>query len=519
MRAALYARVSSLRQRTRQTIDAQLAVLPDYAREMGWMVAGTYIDDGKSAKTGKLADRTGFARLVADCQAGHFDVVVVVSIDRLTRSEDHGERGAIIGAFQKSNVQIAVVGAGIQDLSTFAGDSYVSMQALLAAEENRKRKMRAIGGKLVAIARGHKPAGRTPYGLHFDPVARAWSIDEPAAALVREAFRRVAAGEGTTTIAADLTERGIPGRPEATWTAIRIWKFIQAPLYRGEWMADKKRRLTIKVPAIVTEAEWTAARDALLAHGKRGRARSRHTYLLAGLAVCGRCGAPIGVATGDLRWSGRNGASAGATPARYVCCRRRRPDRGAERCGLPYRETADVDGRLWSALERLILSGDRLERAARLKESEAGTDDAVWAADLTSARSRLARLSSTEAALLARFRRGSISEAAMDGELEAISRERRMLEMQAETAMRGRSAATRLRARSGAALDLIADLRCRIATATPEDRQRYVASMIDPRSAVLDDSGRISARIRVCRIDPGARTEEWPTHLELRLVA
>jgi DNA invertase Pin-like site-specific DNA recombinase len=43
-----------------------------------------------------------------DAGLGQFDVVVVVDLDRLTRSEDLRERGEVLGAFQEAGVQIAV---------------------------------------------------------------------------------------------------------------------------------------------------------------------------------------------------------------------------------------------------------------------------------------------------------------------------------------------------------------------------------------------------------------------------
>ncbi len=70
MRAALYARVSSAAQRDRHTIASQLSTLPEYAARMGWTVVGTYIDDGKSAKSGRLHARDGFTRLLADAASG-----------------------------------------------------------------------------------------------------------------------------------------------------------------------------------------------------------------------------------------------------------------------------------------------------------------------------------------------------------------------------------------------------------------------------------------------------------------
>src|SRR2546423_854217 len=108
LRAVIYARVSSQAQRDRHTISSQLRNLPGFVASRGWVLArpvDTYVDDGLTARAGHLEARDGFRRLLADAAARVFDVVVVVDLDRLTRSEDLAERGAVLGAFQKAGVQ------------------------------------------------------------------------------------------------------------------------------------------------------------------------------------------------------------------------------------------------------------------------------------------------------------------------------------------------------------------------------------------------------------------------------
>src|ERR1041384_616580 len=109
-RAVIYARVSSTLQRDRDTIASQLRVLPEFVERQGWTLvrpAHTYVDDGHSAKAGKLQHRQGLAALLRDAAAGSFDIITVVDVDRLTRSEDLAERGAILGALQRAGVKIA----------------------------------------------------------------------------------------------------------------------------------------------------------------------------------------------------------------------------------------------------------------------------------------------------------------------------------------------------------------------------------------------------------------------------
>src|SRR4051812_11410505 len=114
-RAVIYARVSSEKQREKHTIASQLAVLPKFVAERGWQLvrdASAYIDDGISAKTGQADKRPALVRLMADAAAGIFDVVVVIDLDRLTRTQDMAERGAILGAFQHAGVAIAIASTG-----------------------------------------------------------------------------------------------------------------------------------------------------------------------------------------------------------------------------------------------------------------------------------------------------------------------------------------------------------------------------------------------------------------------
>ncbi|HEY4057669.1 MAG TPA: recombinase family protein, partial [Kofleriaceae bacterium] len=131
--------MSSAAQRESNTIENQLRILPAFVAAQGWELVDTYVDDGRSAKTGKLEKRDGFARLVRDAEARRFDILVVVDIDRLTRTSDAIERASILGPFQRARIDIVTPSGGRLDLDSFIGGLYVELQARFAAEENRKR--------------------------------------------------------------------------------------------------------------------------------------------------------------------------------------------------------------------------------------------------------------------------------------------------------------------------------------------------------------------------------------------
>jgi DNA invertase Pin-like site-specific DNA recombinase len=54
----------------------------------GWQLIAEYEDDGRSAGTGKLDKRTGFAPLLAGVRARRFQAVMVGDLDRITRAGD-----------------------------------------------------------------------------------------------------------------------------------------------------------------------------------------------------------------------------------------------------------------------------------------------------------------------------------------------------------------------------------------------------------------------------------------------
>lgn len=475
-RAAIYARVSSAEQRDKHTIASQLAELPAYALAQGWSVVDTYVDDGRSAKSGQLERRDGLARLLADAAAGRVDLVCVVDLDRLSRAEDMIERATILGALQRADVKIAVMGAGVQDLRTFTGDLYATLHSAFAAQWVRQHREKIGRGKRRAIAVGKKPAGPTPYGYAYDrhapDGARAWSIDEGQAAVVREIFARVARGESCPAVAADLERRAVPRPRGGAWQRERVYQVARARTYLGAWTASKAEAITVPVPRIVTDEQWAAADEQLRRHHRRGVRRTRHHYLLDGLGRCA-CGAPIGIASAIARPGDRQDV-----PARYLCSHRRRPPAGADRCTLPYFRAAVIDGWIWESLAELLARPDLVEEVLRRRRDRAATDGGLWQRDADAARAHLARLERAERVALGQHRAGRLSEGALSTELGALARERQAAQLQLDAALRAGAAVA---ADVDQARDLeaaLANLRPRLTTLDDGERRAIVRELL-----------------------------------------
>lgn len=482
VRAVAYLRVSSAGQRDRHTIESQARTLPEYIARMGWQLVkpiGTYVDDGHTAKSGHLEARRGLSALLRDAGAGLFDIVAVVDVDRLTRAEDLAERGMILGALQVAGVKVAsAMGGEVMDLNSDMGDLMASLRASFAAADNRKRSARVLEGKITAAKRGGKSGGLDPYGLQYSKAA-GWSMHLEEAAIVREIFARVIAGDSCLTIADDFNRRGIKRRGrKGPWARGRVWDIVKSRHVVGEYIAHAGTRTVVAVPAIVDEDTWQRAGDALTAAAKAPLRKTKHVYLLEGLARCGACGGRIMVLAG---WLARGRFR---TPARYVCEHRKYRKVGPDRCAAPFLQVADVDARAWALICREVLDPELAAELAADRQVRAA-DQGDHERDAAGYRAHLARLDKVATAHRDRYRRGVLTDADFDSEMAAINRERAMVQRQLAFAERARGSTLSAQARLGAATAQLEGLRAKLATASPEERREIARALIDPGGVVF----------------------------------
>ena len=82
MRLVIYARYSSHSQ-TEQSIEGQLQICYEYAKNNGYTVIGEYID---RAQSGTTDNRAEFQRMIADSSKHTFGGVLVYQLDRFARN-------------------------------------------------------------------------------------------------------------------------------------------------------------------------------------------------------------------------------------------------------------------------------------------------------------------------------------------------------------------------------------------------------------------------------------------------
>lgn len=498
MRAAIYARVSSAEQQARNTIASQLDVLPRFCAERGWSVVATYVDDGKSAAAGKLAKRTGLAELLTGGRAGAFDVIAVVDFDRLTRTDDLGERGDILGQLQRARVQVAISSTGqVLDLSSSVGDLFSALAAWTSADENRKRSERIKRGKARAIGLGKKPAGPTPWGYVYDRWTGAWAVNPEQAALLKEIHARIQKGETCEAIANDLDRRGVvrtapskrgvrkPGR----WSRERVYSLAMRTTYHdGKHVVDKQRKLSVAVPPIIDEATYRTTQERLARAGRRGNPRVRHERLIAGLAICDLCEAPI---------VSRQARSQSGRLLLYYSCSQRYPrDKERKPCRLKFQPADRVDFGTWDWVCRALDKDGELTRALEGYNADDG-DLSLLERDLEAAESRLRRNAKAEERILLQQSEELISEDSARRELHRLTSERGFAQREVDGLREQRR---RLQARQGSTDELanaLERLRAVLPTATFAAR-RLILELLVPGGmfALRVNDGFIVARYR-----------------------
>jgi site-specific DNA recombinase len=323
--AAIYARVSSARQKKDQTIGSQTAALREHAAQNRLEVPEEWVfeDEGHSGAT---LVRPGLEALRDVAAQGCLDVVLVYSPDRLARKFAY--QALLIEEFARAGVRVEFIKNGAR------GDSpedqlLVQFQGMFAEYEKAHLMERYRRGKAHRARTGSvNVLSGAPFGYRYvrktDLAGAIYEIAEDEAALVAGMFRRYAdEGASIADLARWLTTQGVPTRTgKHRWDRSVIWGMLRNPAYAGTAVfgktmavhepaglnrvarlqgrstprpvkvADRPRGewTEIPVPAIVTKVTFERAQQRL-ADNKRFAARNtKIPSLLQGLAACSACG-------------------------------------------------------------------------------------------------------------------------------------------------------------------------------------------------------------------------------------
>ena len=221
-RAIAYIRVSTDKQAEHGvSLDAQRAKLEAYAALYELDLVAVEVDAGVSAKT---LDRPALQRSLAMLRGGQADAILVVKLDRLTRSvRDLGD--LVEGYFAVGKWALMSVGEQI-DTRSAAGRLVLNVLASVAQWEREATGERTSAALRHKAAAGEFTGGELPYGsrLAADGVALE---PEPAEAAVLAAARELRqAGLSLRAVAAELDKRGLRSRTGRVFAAPQIARMV-----------------------------------------------------------------------------------------------------------------------------------------------------------------------------------------------------------------------------------------------------------------------------------------------------
>jgi site-specific DNA recombinase len=323
--AAIYARVSSARQKEQETIRSQTVALRAHAEQLGLDVPEQWVfeDDGHSGATLVRPALERLRDLV--CQVP-VDVLLVYSPDRLARK--YAYQALLIEEFAKAGTTVVFVKGPRSDspedalLTQFQGMIAEYERAQILERTRRGKTHRAKAGTVNVLS-------GAPFGYRYirksDHADACYQVIPHEAAIVTALFDRYAdGGVAIGELARWLTGLGVPTRTgKSTWDRSVVWAMLRNPAYAGRACFGKTVRteqtaglnraarlagrttprhytvverpredwLEIPVPALVAEETWQRAQSRLT-DNKRYASRNskKNPSLLQGICVCAGCG-------------------------------------------------------------------------------------------------------------------------------------------------------------------------------------------------------------------------------------
>ena len=223
-RTVAYLRVSTAKQADKGiSLDAQRAKVEAYASLYDLDLVDVIVDAGVSAKSLK---REGLSRGLSMLRSGAADALLVVKLDRLTRSVR--DLGHLVDSYF-ANGKWALMSVSEQiDTRTAAGRLVLNVLGAVSQREREAIGERTSAALQYKASNNEYTGGRIPYG--FVLAADGVHLEEHPAeqAVMREARALRATGLSLRKVAAELAELGLTARNQKALAATQIQRMLAA---------------------------------------------------------------------------------------------------------------------------------------------------------------------------------------------------------------------------------------------------------------------------------------------------
>lgn len=331
MHAVIYARFSSSNQRE-ESIEVQLEVCRQYAKEHGLTVVDEYID---RALTGTDDNRPNFQRMIEDRNKKKYEVVLTLYYDRFMRNVEKSQKYKRI--LRESGIEVIAVYQPITNDpdGRFIEHIYEAQDELYSA----KLKVRVRAGMKKNADKCKFNGGSIPLGYYVDEDGR-FQINEETAPLVKTIFKEYAEGRAIADIIRDLNAAGHRTVQGNLYNKNSFKRILINRRYLGIYIFGEYE-VPGGMPQLIDEDTFNIVQ--LRVGENKVPARANRDYLLTGKLYCGKCGSLMVGTSGHSRDAKR-------TYHYYVC----KNTIGKTKCDKAAIRRSIIEGKLIDECRKLL---------------------------------------------------------------------------------------------------------------------------------------------------------------------
>jgi DNA invertase Pin-like site-specific DNA recombinase len=311
MDAAQYLRKSRMEEgmETEEVLARHRAALAEYATKHDIHIIATY-EEVRSGES--LYSRPEMLRLLEDVEAGQFDAVLCMDLDRLSRGRMK-DQGIILDAFRESSTLI-VTPEKTYNLADEIDDELAEFKTFMSRREYKIINKRLRRGLIQSINDGWYVAN-APYGYRKVTVDRRPTLEivEEEAQYVRMMYEMYINGSGCVKIARHVTALGARPRRANAFNRSTVAMILRNPTYAGKIVWNQKthikkgakgnpKHITIynpreswtitegRHPAIIDQETYDKVQEILSGRYIPSKNDGTIKSPLAGLVKCANCG-------------------------------------------------------------------------------------------------------------------------------------------------------------------------------------------------------------------------------------
>lgn len=325
-KVALYARVSSQRQKEGETIESQIQALREFANNEGYEISKNWIflDNGISGTT---LQRPALDELRDMIRTEPVEAILIYAPDRLSRSYPH--QLVLLEEFRKHAVRVCFIKNPPQQGNTPEAVMMNHFQGIFAEYERALILDRSRRGRIHKAKLGEQSIlPSVPFGYRRTKQVRQTmiEIEEMEAVIIKQIYKfYISDLLSLNEISRKLGESGISSpRGGSCWHRSTIVGILKNRAYTGSasygktekhgGIPDKIRHyksgihikpkhakkvrpegewFEISIPAIISENDFEMAQERVNKNKELSLRNTREPSLLQGLVMCGECGCPF----------------------------------------------------------------------------------------------------------------------------------------------------------------------------------------------------------------------------------